>query len=125
MAVSGDEWLHEVPIEIFQRFPWSVTDTGIPFLQIRTDKSKPHVARYSHIRPQSRGGTARVIGEKLLNFLFQIQGKLFDRKGNHIEESFLTLGVVSIKPHDGTTLPRARAVPLNIGHQKRVTPLRR
>ena len=62
-----------------------------------------------------------MIGEKLLNFLFQIQGKLFDLKGNHIEESFLTLGVVSIKPHDGTTLPRARAVPLNIGHQKRVT----
>lgn len=70
VAVSGDERLHEVSIEILQRFPRSMTDTGIPFLQLRTDKSKPHVARHSHIRPQSRRGTARVLREKLFDLLF-------------------------------------------------------
>jgi hypothetical protein len=70
VAVSGDERLHEVSIEIFQRFPWSVTDTGIPFAEVRTDKSKPHVARHSHIGPQSRRGTARGLREKLFDLLF-------------------------------------------------------
>jgi len=51
VAVPGDERLHEVSIEILERFPRSMTDPSIPFLQIRTDKGKPHVACQSHIRP--------------------------------------------------------------------------
>src|SRR6266487_85592 len=86
-AVSRNERLHEMPVEICQgvarRFPQSA---GAP-PHFWTDKCQPDVADHSHSWAQTCSRAARMIFEIVLDILFDHRRQLFNCKRDHIPET--------------------------------------
>src|SRR5262249_17463521 len=89
-AVSRNERLHKVLVEIFQRVPGRITEPARAEPHLRPDKSKPDIAYHSHSWTQARGRAARMIFQEILDVLFYDGRQLINCKRNHIQETCLT-----------------------------------
>src|SRR5439155_15868884 len=79
-AVSRNQRLHEVSIEIFQRVARRLSQSTGALSQFRPDEGQPDVVCHAHFRAQPCGWAARMALKIFVYVFFYCSGNLFDCK---------------------------------------------